>query len=107
MDGRSSEPRNLSIQCHYDERSHESTVHASWAEPDDPQGKITEYDVVLSGNASYYGRDGKQAEDKIHPIKKVVLPNQPRKLDFPNQPPNTQIYLRYVQIEPQTKVNFS
>jgi protein-tyrosine phosphatase len=72
MDGRSSEPRNLSIQCHYDERTHESTVHASWPEPDDPQGKITEYDVVLSGNASYYGRDGKQAEDKIHPI--VTLP---------------------------------
>jgi len=95
MDGISSAPPNLTMQCTYNEITHESTVHATWNNPEDPQGKITEYDVNLSGNASYYDEHGRHAEDKFGPVKKTVLANQPKRIDFRNQPPNTRLYLRY------------
>lgn len=96
MDGMSSPPHNLTMQCQYDAKSHETLISVAWDEPSDPQGYIAEYEVVLTGNASYYDKFGRQAEDRIGPIIKNVFAQQNnlRKADFPGQPPNTQIFVK-------------
>lgn len=94
MDGMSSAPQNLSLNCQYDVKTHETLVSVGWDEPSDPQGYIGEYEVTLTGNASFYDKQGKQAEDRVPPITKNVLANAPRKTDFPGQPPNTQIFVK-------------
>lgn len=94
MDGMSSPPRNLTIKCHYDNSSHETLVSVSWDEPSDPQGLVMEYEVVLSGNASYFNKEGRFVEDRIVPITKNVRQFMARKVDFPGQPPNTQIFVK-------------
>jgi hypothetical protein len=94
IDGISSPPQNPILNCHYDQNSHETFVSITWEEPNDPQGFIIEYEVVLSGNASYYDEHGRQTEDRIVPITKNVPGRTVRKAEFPSQPPNTRIFVK-------------
>lgn len=96
MDGMSSVPKNVKVLCNFDTRSHEATVRATWDEPDDPQGMVLEYSVTLVGNATYQDEQGRPVEDRVGPISKAVMVGQPRKFEFPKQPPNTQFFVRFV-----------
>ncbi|ODN01275.1 Tyrosine-protein phosphatase 69D [Orchesella cincta] len=93
MDGMSSPPRNIIVKCHFDERSHEATVKATWDDPTDPQGMVAEYAVVLSGNATYHDEQGRLIEETVGPINKAVRATSTKTIEFTKQPPNTQLFV--------------
>lgn len=95
MDGISSAPRNVRVECTHDPRTHEPIVKAKWDDPEDPQGMITEYAVVLHGNASYHDEHGGLLSDHVGPINKTVMVTNPRSIEFTKQPPNTHLSVRY------------
>lgn len=92
MDGKSSAPKNVRVNCSFDKR--DAIVSVSWEEPDDPQGMIMEYSVTLNGNASYQDEHGVPKHEVVGPVNKAVLVGQQRKFEFTKQPPNTQFFVR-------------
>jgi len=89
-----SAPRNIVVKCHFDPKSHASLIEATWDEPESSKGRIIEYVATLRGNASYVDERGRPAEEEIGPLRKSVRVGQPKKVEFDNQPPNTNIYIR-------------
>ncbi|KAJ6635524.1 Tyrosine-protein phosphatase 69D [Pseudolycoriella hygida] len=53
MDGQSSEPLNLVINCTYYNISGRSTVSATWSPPARRNGKITSYQIILNGVSTF------------------------------------------------------
>lgn len=58
LDGISDPPVNVNLNCRFDNISHTSFVFVSWNQPKNPNGKITHYNVVLEGGATFINEKG-------------------------------------------------
>ncbi|XP_026471898.1 tyrosine-protein phosphatase 69D-like [Ctenocephalides felis] len=72
MDGLSGPPQNVTVICHFDNISHLTFVNVSWGPPLNKNGKITHYNVILEGHATYKTNRGLQTNETLTPKMKSI-----------------------------------
>lgn len=93
MDGQSSVPLNLQIECVYYNISGRTAVTAHWEPPSNPNGKITSYHIVLGGVATYRSDKGLLRNETYGPKAKSVN-EKPQRAEYDNVPLNTNYTVR-------------
>lgn len=93
MDGQSSAPLNLQIECNFYNISGRTTVTAQWDPPLVPNGKITSYHIVLGGVATYRTEKGGLRNETYGPKAKSVN-EKPQRAEYDNVPLNTNYTVR-------------
>lgn len=93
MDGQSTAPINLQIECNYYNLSGRTAVSAQWEAPSTPNGKILSYHVVLNGVAMYRLEKGILRNETYGPKVKSVN-ESPQRAEYDNVPLNTNYTLR-------------
>lgn len=93
MDGQSSAPLNLQVECIYYNISGRTAVTAQWEPPLTPNGKITSYQIVLGGVASYQFEKGILRTETYGPKAKSVN-EKPTRAEYDNVPLNTNYTVR-------------
>lgn len=88
MDGTSSAPLNLQVECHYSNVSHRTTVSAQWEPPLHRNGKITTYHIVLDGLATFRSDKGTPRNETYGPKVKSV-DEKLQKAEYESVPLNT------------------
>uniref|UniRef100_A0A336KPC3 protein-tyrosine-phosphatase n=1 Tax=Culicoides sonorensis TaxID=179676 RepID=A0A336KPC3_CULSO len=87
MDGNSSPPINLKVQCQHLNISRRNRVEVEWDTPLNPNGVIMSYHVVLNGVSTYRIERGNKNET-WGPKTKTTRADE-RKITFEPIPPNT------------------
>lgn len=88
MDGTSSAPLNLQVECNYSNLSGRTTVSAQWEPPLNRNGKITTYHIVLDGLATFRSEKGTLRNETYGPKVKSV-DEKLQKAEYENVPLNT------------------
>lgn len=88
MDGTSSAPLNIQVECHYSNISGRTTVSAQWEPPLHRNGKITTYHIVLDGLATFRSEKGNLRNETYGPKVKSV-DEKLQKAEYENVPLNT------------------
>lgn len=88
MDGTSSAPLNLLVDCHYSNISGRTSVMAQWDPPLHRNGKITTYHIVLEGLATFRSDKGAPRNETYGPKVKSV-DEKLQKAEYENVPLNT------------------
>lgn len=94
IDGVASPPQNVSVNCEYDNATGTGRVSVTWFPPEKPNGKITRYDIVLTGVAEFKNTLGKPEVANLGPNNKSVDVNKIRSAAFDKVPANTNYTLR-------------
>lgn len=92
MDGTSSVPLNLQVSCLFSNISGRTTVSASWDPPENPNGHITIYHVLLYGMTSYRNHSIQMNSTygpNVKSIDQTLL-----KAEYESVPPNTNYTLK-------------
>lgn len=93
MDGTSSAPLNLTIECHYFGMSGFTTISAQWKQPLNPNGKLVTYQVVLNGVATYR-TDKHTLRNETYGPKVKSVSEGTYKAEYDNVPLNTNYTLQ-------------
>lgn len=88
MDGLSSAPLNMTVECRYFNISGRTTISAQWKQPLKPNGKLVTYQVLLNGLATYRTEKGTMRNETFGPKVKSVNEGI-YKAEYDNVPLNT------------------
>lgn len=92
MDGQSSPPIDVKINCMYHNISGRNILTAEWKEPTDPNGIIVQYQLVLDGWAYFRTENGRYINQTFGPKAKTVDKSMGQHANhaiYENVPPNT------------------
>jgi len=81
-----SPPKNLTVNCRYDNISSSSFISITWEHPEKPNGIIQRYNIQLSGVAKFKNDMGRVDIDSFGPPSWSVKRNSTR---YNQIPPNT------------------
>ncbi|XP_026827836.1 tyrosine-protein phosphatase 69D isoform X1 [Ooceraea biroi] len=91
LDGVASPPKNLTVNCRYDNISSSSFISITWEHPEKPNGIIQRYNIQLNGVARFKNDMGRVDIDSFGPPSWSVKRNSTR---YNQIPPNTNYTIR-------------
>lgn len=98
MDGQSSAPLDVKINCMYHNISGRNILAAEWHEPSDPNGIIVQYQLLLDGWAYFKAEHGRYINQTFGPKAKTVDKTMGNQAIYDNVPANTNFTLSVAAI---------
>ena len=89
MDGQSSAPVSVNITCMHHNVSRRNLVQVDWTEPENPNGIVTSYQILLDGTAYFKAETGTYVNQTFGPKAKTIDSMQTKRAIYDNVPANT------------------
>lgn len=98
MDGQSSAPNDVKINCMFHNISGKNILAAEWQEPTDPNGIIIQYQLLLDGWSYFKAEHGRYINQTFGPKAKTVDKSMRNHAIYDSVPPNTNYTLSVAAI---------
>lgn len=93
MDGQSSAPIDVKIQCYHHQLSKRNIITVEWNQPLNPNGIIVQYHLILEGSAYFMAESGRYINKTFGPKTKAVDKSQGTRAIYDSVPANTNFTL--------------